>query len=60
MVDGKPCRLAPGVTIFIPSGAVHGIAAVDARVRYFYVFAADRFEDIHYTFAGEPPIAARH
>ncbi|MES2667617.1 MAG: cupin domain-containing protein [Pseudomonadota bacterium] len=53
MVDGKPCRLAPGVAIFIPSGAVHGIAPVAQRVRFFYVFAAARFEDIAYTFA--PP-----
>ncbi len=56
MVNGTPCRLAPGVAIFIPSNAVHGIAPVDQRVRYFYVFAADRFEDIAYTFV--PPNTA--
>ena len=53
MVDGTPCRLAPGAAIFIPSNAVHGIASVSERVRFFYVFAADRFEDITYTFV--PP-----
>lgn len=58
LVDGKSCRLAPGVTIFIPSRAVHGIARASERVRFFYVFAADSFDDIHYTFQEVPPAAA--
>lgn len=53
MVDGRPCRLAPGVALFIPSNARHGIADVTQRLRFFYVFAADRFEDIAYSFV--PP-----
>lgn len=56
IVDGKPCRLAPGVTIFIPSNAVHGIAAVTQKVRYFYVFAADAFGDIDYRFISDPTL----
>lgn len=52
MVDGKPCPIAPGVAIFIPSDAVHGIAPVAGRVRFFYVFATDSFDDIAYTFPG--------
>ena len=53
-VDGKPCHLAPGVAIFIPSNAVHGIAEALGRVRFFYVFAADQFDDIKYTFQDIP------
>ncbi len=52
MIDGTPCPLAPGVAIYVPSNAVHGIAAVKARVRFFYVFAADSFDSINYSFAG--------
>ena len=55
MVDGKPCHLAPGVAIFIPSNAVHGIAKATSRMRFFYVFAADSFEDIAYSFADKSP-----
>ena len=50
MVDGKTCQLSPGVAIFIPANAIHGINAVTTRVRYFYVFAADCFDDINYHF----------
>lgn len=48
MIEGIPHRLAPGVALFIPSHAVHGIPAVTAPLRFFYVFAADRFDDITY------------
>lgn len=59
MVDGKNCRLAPGVTIFIPSNAIHGIGPVAARVRFFYVFATDSFDDIAYTFPDTATSGAR-
>ena len=60
MVDGKPCFLAPGVAVFIPANAVHGIAAVGGLVRFFYAFAADTFDDIVYTFPDIPPTDAGH
>ena len=53
-VDGKACPLSPGVAIFIPANAVHGIAAVTNLVRFFYVFAADSFNDIDYHFVKDP------
>lgn len=52
-VDGIPCHLAPGVAIYIPANAIHGILAVTQPVRFFYVFAADAFEDISYHFADD-------
>ena len=50
MIDGLPHRLAPGVALFIPPQAVHGVPAVDEPLRWFYVFATDSFDDITYHF----------
>ena len=50
VIDGKPYDIAPGVTIFIPSNAVHGIPVVTAPFNFFYVFARDSFDDINYSF----------
>ncbi len=51
LIDGTPHNLAPGVLLFIPGGAVHSVPPVTQHLRYFYVFAADRFDDIVYHFA---------
>jgi quercetin dioxygenase-like cupin family protein len=56
MIGGQPHPIAPGVAIFIPGGVEHGIDRADTAFSYFYVFAADRFEDIVYTF---PAAASR-
>jgi quercetin dioxygenase-like cupin family protein len=50
-IDGVAHRLSPGVALFIPGGAVHGVLNADQPVRWFYTFAADAFADITYTFA---------
>jgi quercetin dioxygenase-like cupin family protein len=50
-VDGTPHRLRPGVALFIPGNAVHGVLHADQPVRWFYTFAADAFPEIAYTFA---------
>lgn len=51
MIDGTTHCLKPGVALFIPGNAVHGVLAADQPVRWFYTFAADAFPDIAYTFA---------
>ena len=51
MINGTPHRLKPGVALFIPGDAVHGVLAADQPVRWFYTFAADAFADIAYSFA---------
>ena len=51
MIDGTAHRLRPGVALFIPGDAVHGVLMADQPVRWFYTFAADAFADIVYTFA---------
>jgi len=43
-------RLKPGVALFIPGNAVHGVIRADQPARWFYSFAADSFAEIAYTF----------
>jgi len=53
MIDGQPHRLAPGVALFIPGGAIHGVPLAAGPLKWFYTFAADGFADIRYRFPGE-------
>ncbi|MCZ8333341.1 MAG: cupin domain-containing protein [Rhodobacteraceae bacterium] len=53
MIDGTPHRLAPGIALYIPGGAVHGVPIAKAPLRWFYCFAADSFADIRYSFLHE-------
>lgn len=53
LVDGVPHRMAPGVALYIPGGAVHGVPLARAPLRWFYCFAADSFADIRYSFTSE-------
>lgn len=57
MIDGAAHRLAPGTALFIPPHAVHGIPAVTAPLRFFYVFATDSFDDITYHWPAATPSA---
>lgn len=50
-IDGTPHRLNAGDTVFIPGNAEHGVVNDgDELLRFFYVFAADRFSDVVYRF----------
>ena len=53
MIGGQPHRLAPGVALFIPGGAIHGIPLAASPLKWFYTFAADSFADIRYRFVHE-------
>ncbi|NJS40334.1 MAG: cupin domain-containing protein [Rhodobacteraceae bacterium] len=55
MIDGMPHSLAPGVALYIPGGAVHGVPIARTAMTWFYTFAADSFADIHYRFLHESP-----
>ncbi len=55
MIDGMPHSLAPGVALYIPGGAVHGVPLAKAPLKWFYTFAADSFADIRYRFMHESP-----
>jgi quercetin dioxygenase-like cupin family protein len=50
-INGTTHRLKPGVALFIPGNAVHGVLTADQPVRWFYTFASNAFSDIAYTFA---------
>ena len=52
-IDGQQHRLAPGVALFIPGGAIHGIPLATGPLKWFYTFAADSFADIRYRFPHE-------
>ena len=57
MVDGTPYTLSPGIALFIPGDAVHGILRAEQAMSWFYVFAADRFDEIAYSFQTEHTVA---
>jgi quercetin dioxygenase-like cupin family protein len=51
-IDGVERPVAAGAAVFIPGHARHAIRnPFDQTFKLFYVFPADRFEDIHYEFA---------
>jgi quercetin dioxygenase-like cupin family protein len=52
-IDGVEVDMMPGSTIFVPPGAMHQWRTVsDEGLRFFYVFGADKFEDVDYIFEG--------
>lgn len=53
VIDGSIHRLKPGVALFIPGGAVHGVPMADQNFRWFYTFARNAFSDIVYSFASD-------
>jgi quercetin dioxygenase-like cupin family protein len=54
-IEGVDYPLEPGVTAFIPGGALHGARALGAEpLRILYVFAADSFDEVKYEFPGAP------
>lgn len=58
MIDGVPHLLAPGVALYIPGWAEHGVPGVSQPLRWFYSFARDRFDQIAYHFTHEGASAA--
>lgn len=53
MIDGVAHRLAPGVALYIPGGAVHGVPVAAGPLKWFYTFPADSFAEVHYTYLHE-------
>lgn len=51
-VDGVAHAVSGGTALFIPGGSEHGIRnEASELVRFFYVFAVDRIEQVEYTFS---------
>lgn len=53
LIDGVPYRLSPGVALYIPGGAVHGVPRAAGPLRWFYTFATSSFSDIRYSFVAD-------
>jgi quercetin dioxygenase-like cupin family protein len=53
LIDGVPHHLGPGVALYIPGGAVHGVPLATGPLKWAYTFAADSFADIQYHFPHE-------
>jgi mannose-6-phosphate isomerase-like protein (cupin superfamily) len=50
-IDDVEHKVSSGATLFIPGDARHCVRnPFEATFRFFYVFAADRFDDIRYNF----------
>ncbi len=58
MINGVAHLLAPGVALYIPGGALHGIAQANQPMRWFYTFACDSFDQIAYHFPHEGAASA--
>jgi quercetin dioxygenase-like cupin family protein len=53
-IDGVARTVSAGAAVFIPGDARHAIRnPFDKAFKIFYVFPADRFDQIRYDFAGE-------
>jgi mannose-6-phosphate isomerase-like protein (cupin superfamily) len=51
MIDGTAIQANPGMAIFIPGNAEHGITAGPDGFEFLYGFAQDRFGDVTYNFS---------
>ena len=50
-IDGSSSALRPGVSVFIPGGAIHSVRSTGVSdLRVAYVLAADGFDDVTYVF----------
>jgi quercetin dioxygenase-like cupin family protein len=50
-IDGVERTVSDGAAVFIPGDALHSIQnPFDKAFKFFYVFPADRFDEIHYNF----------
>lgn len=58
VVDGVSHALRPGVAVFIPGNAIHGVFADEGPARFFYVFAGDSFHEVEYHLLPEAAFAS--
>ncbi|MFP4326857.1 MAG: cupin domain-containing protein [Paracoccaceae bacterium] len=53
-IEGTPHRIAPGVAIYIPGEAEHGVEAGAFGLSFAYGFARGRFAEVDYRFSATP------
>ncbi|CAF1520007.1 unnamed protein product, partial [Adineta ricciae] len=53
-VNGVEKHVGPGTTVWIPAHAERFYHNTGTEsLKFLYVFARDKYSDVHYTFAGE-------
>lgn len=50
-IDGVAHQMAPGVAIYVPAGAEHGVVAGPNGLRFTYGFAEGSFANVQYRFS---------
>ena len=50
-VDGELHEMSPGVAVFLPGDAEHGVVAGPGGLKFVYSFPRPRFSDIDYRFS---------
>lgn len=50
-IDGAPHRIGPGIAVYLPGEAEHGVVAGPSGLRLFYTFPVSRFEEVDYRFS---------
>ncbi len=55
VVEGNSYELRPGVAVFIPGDAVHGVFAENGDAKFFYAFARDSFSEVVYKLLHDAP-----
>jgi len=54
MIDGQPHGLAPGVALFIPGGAIHGVPLAAGPLKWFAAIVAGAIIGLRQLIAGYP------
>lgn len=58
-VDGVDTDVKPGTTVWIPANAEHFCDNTGTEtLKLLFVFARDKFSDVHYCFPGETEITS--
>ena len=50
-IDGVAHRIGPGIAIYLPGDAEHGVIAGPAGLRFLYTFPVSRFDEVDYRFS---------
>ena len=50
-IEGKATAVYPGMAVFVPGRAEHGVTASDESLEFVYGFAQHRFGDVVYNFS---------
>lgn len=50
-IDGVAQDIGPGIAIYLPPNAEHGVVASEAGLSFVYSFPTSRFSDVNYRFS---------